>query len=187
MAPDSLSSSARERNSASAASFPIPRHREALDPYGASSLTQAGPRTAPGLTAASAEVDEASVEVPLIRLAHGRSGDKGDTANIGVIARRAEFVALLASVLTADVVRNCLAHLVEGEVTRFDWPGLNGWNFVLSHALGGGGVASLRYDPQGKSYAQILMDLPIRVPQRWTEAGGLLYGANISPSASSIL
>jgi acyclic terpene utilization AtuA family protein len=113
-------------------------------------------------------------EVPLLRLAHGRSGDKGDTANIGVLARRPEFVPLLAQALTPQAVRAWLAHLVEGEVERFDWPGLDGWNFVLRRALGGGGVASLRYDPQGKSYAQILMDLPVRVPQRWLQPGGLL-------------
>ena len=115
-----------------------------------------------------------SVEVPLMRLAWGRSGDKGDTANIGVIARRVEFMPVIAAVLTPEAVRSWLAHLVKGEVQRFDWPGLNGWNFVLRRALGGGGVASLRYDPQGKSYAQILMDFPVRVPEAWMAPGGLL-------------
>jgi hypothetical protein len=115
--------------------------------------------------------------VPLLRLAHGRSGDKGDTANVSVLARRAEFVPLLARALTPQAVRGYLAHLVEGEVERFDWPGLAGWNFVLRRALGGGGVASLRYDPQGKSYAQILMDLPVAVPRAWLAPGGLLAGA----------
>jgi hypothetical protein len=119
----------------------------------------------------------ASEEVPLVRLAYGRSGDKGDTANISVLARRPEFMPLLAEALTAEVVRAYLAHLVEGDVERYDWPGLGGWNFVLHRALGGGGVASLRYDPQGKSYAQILMDLPVRVPRTWLQAGGLLGAA----------
>ncbi len=109
------------------------------------------------------------VEVPLVRLAHGRSGDKGDTANIGVLARRPQFVPLLAAQLSAPAVRAYLAHLVDGEVERYDWPGLGGWNFVLHRALGGGGTASLRYDPQGKSYAQILMDMPVRVPAAWLE------------------
>ena len=117
------------------------------------------------------------VHVPLIRLAHGRSGDKGDTANIGVLARRAEFVPLLAQQLTASAVRAQLAHLVDGEVVRYEWPGLAGWNFVLRRALGGGGVASLRYDPQGKSYAQILMDMPVRVPAAWLSEAGLLGAA----------
>ena len=116
----------------------------------------------------------ADVEVPLVRLAHGRSGDKGDTANIGVLARRAQFVPLLEQQLTAAAVRAYMAHLVDGEVERYDWPGLNGWNFVLRRALGGGGIASLRYDPQGKSYAQILMDMPVRVPAAWLEDAGLL-------------
>ena len=115
--------------------------------------------------------------VALACLAHGRSGDKGDTVNISVLARRPEFVALLAQVLTAAAVRAHLAHLIEGEVERYDWPGLGGWNFVLRQALGGGGVASLRYDPQGKSYAQILMDLPIEIPAAWAEPGGLLEAA----------
>ena len=113
-------------------------------------------------------------EVPLGLLACGRSGDKGDTANIGVIARRPEFMHVIAAALTPQAVRTWLAHLVEGEVERFDWPGINGWNFVLRHALGGGGVASLRYDPQGKSYAQILMDFPVPVPPEWlTPEGGI--------------
>jgi hypothetical protein len=91
-----------------------------------------------------------------------------------VLARRPEFIPLLAGALTPEAVRAHLAHLVDGEVERFDWPGLRGWNFVLHRALGGGGVASLRYDPQGKSYAQILMDFPVRVPRAWLQAGGLL-------------
>jgi hypothetical protein len=131
----------------------------------------ASPATYPAGTAAAP--GEPTVTVPLVRLAHGRSGDKGDTANIGVLARRPEFVPLLAAQLTAATVRVYLSHLVEGEVVRYDWPGLNGWNFVLHRALGGGGVASLRYDPQGKSYAQILMDLPVRVPEAWVRAGRL--------------
>jgi hypothetical protein len=122
----------------------------------------------------SARDDGPHVEVALVRLAHGRSGDKGDTANIGVLARRQEFVPLIARQLTAAAVRAYLAHLVDGEVERYDWPGLLGWNFVLRRALGGGGIASLRYDPQGKSYAQILMDMPVRVPAAWLEDAGLL-------------
>ncbi len=134
-------------------------------------------RAAADTTHEARERGGASAEVPLVRLAYGRSGDKGDTANISVLARRPEFMPLLAEALTPEVVRTYLAHLVEGDVERYDWPGLGGWNFVLHRALGGGGVASLRYDPQGKSYAQILMDLPVRVPQTWLQAGGLLGAA----------
>lgn len=116
----------------------------------------------------------ATVEVPLLRLAHGRSGDKGDISNIGVLARKREFLPVLAAALTPDAVRAYLAHLVHGPVHRYDWPGLSGFNFVLRGALGGGGIASLRYDPQGKSYAQILMDFPVPVPVEWTTPEGLL-------------
>ncbi|MBS0366888.1 MAG: DUF1446 domain-containing protein [Proteobacteria bacterium] len=106
----------------------------------------------------------AQVTVPLLRLAHGRSGDKGDVVNIGVLARHPRWVPFLEQVLTAQRVAEWFAHLVEGPVERFDWPGLSGWNFVLQRALGGGGTASLRYDPQGKTYAQVLLDMPVTVP-----------------------
>ncbi|HEY1075534.1 MAG TPA: acyclic terpene utilization AtuA family protein [Fontimonas sp.] len=102
--------------------------------------------------------------VPLIRLAYGRSGDKGNSANIGVLARKPEFVPLLREQLTADAVKRYFAHFVEGPVERFEIPGLHGFNFLMHSALGGGGVASLRYDPQGKMLAQVLMDFPLDVP-----------------------
>jgi hypothetical protein len=105
--------------------------------------------------------------VPLIRLAHGRSGDKGDRVNIGIIARRPEYLPAIGRALTPAAVRHYLNHLVHGEVERFDWPGIHAFNFVLNHALDGGGTASLRYDSQGKSYAQILMDMPVPVPATW--------------------
>lgn len=114
--------------------------------------------------------------VPLIALAIGRSGDKGDTANIGIIARRPEFLPVISQALTAEIVRGWFAHLVKGEVKRYLWPGLCGLNLVLEQALGGGGTASLRQDPQGKTYAQILMDLPVQVPAAWFQRGGPLDG-----------
>ncbi len=103
--------------------------------------------------------------VPLITLAYGRSGDKGNAANIGVLARRPEFLPLLREQLTADAVKRYFAHFVEGDVQRFELPGLHGFNFLMSEALGGGGIASLRHDPQGKMLAQILMDFPVDVPE----------------------
>lgn len=129
------------------------------------------PATAPGQpTAATATTDAMTMpggprrEVPLVTIAHGRSGDKGDSANIGVLARRPKFVPVLREQLSAETVRAYLAHFVEGEVTRYEWPGLDGFNFMLERALGGGGIASLRQDPQGKMLAQILMDCPVSVP-----------------------
>ena len=106
------------------------------------------------------------LDVPLVTIAWARSGDKGNDANIGVIARRAEYLPLLRQQLTAERVKSYLAHLVEGEVERFDLPGIHAVNFLLHQALGGGGTSSLRSDPLAKSFAQILLDMPVRVPSR---------------------
>ncbi len=101
----------------------------------------------------------------LVKLAWGRSGDKGDTANIGIIARRPEFLPLLRAQLTPAAVKQYFSHLVQGEVERFEVPGIHALNFLLHAALGGGGMASLRVDPLAKGYAQILLDFPIVVPE----------------------
>ena len=103
----------------------------------------------------------------LIDLAYARSGDKGDASNIAVIARRPEYLNAIADQLTADAVADYMSHVAKGPVQRFDWPGLHGFNFLLERALGGGGVSSLRYDPQGKGHAQMLLEFPIRVPASW--------------------
>jgi Acyclic terpene utilisation family protein AtuA len=143
----------------------------------AAAVAVAAPPVVPAEHAGRPQFFGEMVTVPLRRLAHGRSGDKGDIANIGVLARRPEFMGVLEPALSAAAVRSYLAHLIDGEVVRHAWPGLNGWNFVLERALGGGGIASLRYDPQGKSYAQLLMDYPVPVPRAWLERGGLLAEA----------
>jgi len=109
--------------------------------------------------------------VPLIALAYGRSGDKGDAANIGVLARKPEFLPLLRAQLTPEAVAAYFAHFAPSKVERFEIPGLGGFNFLLHNALGGGGMASLRYDPQGKMMAQILMDFAVQVPASWIERG----------------
>jgi hypothetical protein len=108
--------------------------------------------------------------VALIDLAWGRSGDKGDNANVGIIARKPDYVPLLRAQLTEAAVAEWFAHLLEGGVTRYELPGVNAFNFLLEHALGGGGVASLRMDPQGKAFAQMLLDFPIEVPVDWADA-----------------
>ncbi len=105
--------------------------------------------------------------LPLIALAYGRSGDKGDDANIGVLARDPEFLPAIAAALTEPAVRAYFAHLLTGDVERFALPGLHGLNFLLHGALDGGGTASLRHDPQGKAFAQMLMDFPVPVPTEW--------------------
>jgi hypothetical protein len=107
------------------------------------------------------------VEVPLVRVAWGRSGDKGDSSNIGIVARKPEWLALLREQLTEDRVAAWLAHRVNGTVTRYDLPGIHALNFLCTQALDGGGMASLRNDPLGKGMAQILLCMPVQVPADW--------------------
>ncbi|MFH2015077.1 MAG: acyclic terpene utilization AtuA family protein [Pseudomonadota bacterium] len=112
--------------------------------------------------------------VPLVALAHGRSGDKGDIGNIGILARKADYLPWIRRSATPEAVSRYFAHFVQGKVERFEWPGLNGLNFMLHEGLGGGGIASLRHDPQGKALAQVFMDFPVEVPAAWLETGGPL-------------
>lgn len=104
------------------------------------------------------------VEVPLVRLAWGRSGDKGDSANIGIIAREPAYLPFIRAALDEQAVWQAFAHFSPGKVERFEVPGISALNFVLHGVLGGGGVASLRNDPQGKTYAQVLLSHPVAVP-----------------------
>ena len=93
------------------------------------------------------QTGEPETEVPLIRLAWARSGDKGDISNIGLVARRAEWLPLLWARVTPEVVKAYFAHLVHGRVERFHLPGIDAMNLVMHEALGGGGPASTRNDP----------------------------------------
>jgi hypothetical protein len=102
--------------------------------------------------------------VPLIRLAHGRSGDKGDKANVGVIARKPEYLEWISAWLTPERVGAHFAHNRPSRVERFDLPGCNAINFLLHDVLGGGGMASLRTDNLAKAYAQVLLVLEVPVP-----------------------
>ena len=102
--------------------------------------------------------------VPLIRLAHGRSGDKGDKANIGVIARKPEYLPLLNQWLTPERVAAHFKHNNPSRVERFDLPGTNSMNFLLHDVLGGGGMASLRTDNLAKCYCQVLLAMEVPVP-----------------------
>ena len=105
-------------------------------------------------------------DVPLIRVAYGRSGDKGNKANIGIIARDPKFYPAICNFLDEKVVRDCFSNFLEGSVERYFLPGSNSLNFILNDVLGGGGPASLRNDPQGKAYAQILLDQTIPIPAK---------------------
>ena len=107
------------------------------------------------------------IEVPLIRIAHGRSGDKGDNSNIGILARKPEWLPMIREQVTEAAVAHWLAHLVKGPITRYELPGISALNFLCEQALGGGGMASLRNDPLGKGMAQILLAMPVRVPKAW--------------------
>ncbi len=106
--------------------------------------------------------------VPLIKLAWARSGDKGNHANIGVIAREASYLPYIRNALTESAVAEYLKHLLDsetGRVIRYELPGIQALNFLLENSLGGGGIASLRMDPQGKAFAQQLLDFEIGVPE----------------------
>jgi len=138
-----------------------------VQPQPAASPMPSAPFSPPGASGAdgeSAVVDPSWPEVPLIELAWARSGDKGDISNIGVIARRPEYLPLLRAQLTEQSVAAYLAHLVEGPVTRYELPGMDAFNFVCERALGGGGMTSLRHDALGKGMAQVLLAMPVRVP-----------------------
>jgi len=101
--------------------------------------------------------------VRLIQLAHARSGDKGDTVNVGVIARRPEWYPLLVDRLTPERVKAHFGGAV-GEVQRFELPNLNALNFLLHNALDGGGTLSLMTDAQGKTFSSALLRLDVEVP-----------------------
>jgi len=112
------------------------------------------------------------VERPLIELAWARSGDKGDKANIGVIARRPDFLPWIWAALDEAAIADATAHFSPSSVDRYLLPGFHAVNVVLHDVLGGGGAASLRADPQGKAYAQILLTRMIEVPEDLVDHNG---------------
>ncbi len=105
-----------------------------------------------------------AIEVPLIRLALARSGDKGDTSNVAIIARHPAYVPVLRRELTAERMAEHFKFLVAGPVERFEAPGLAAFNFLMQGALGGGGMASMRIDPQGKAYGAMALEMMVAVP-----------------------
>ncbi|MBM1691235.1 acyclic terpene utilization AtuA family protein [Sulfitobacter geojensis] len=121
----------------------------------------------------SREAGPDAVNVRLVELAWGRSGDKGDIANIGILARKPEYLPYIRSALSEETVKNYFAHLCDGAVERFDLPGSHSLNFLLHESLGGGGIASVRIDPQGKGFAQMLLDIEIPVPADMAAQDGL--------------
>ena len=104
------------------------------------------------------------MKVQLIKIAHARSGDKGDTANIGLIALKPEYYTLLVEKVTAERVKEHFAGICKGKVERFELPNLGALNFLLHEALGGGGTITLKHDAQGKTLSTALLRMEIEVP-----------------------
>jgi hypothetical protein len=108
-----------------------------------------------------------TVEVPLLKLAYARSGDKGNSSNVAIFARKPEYLPWLRKILTPEKIVSHLDQLVNGPAQRFEAPGLNALNFLIEDALGGGGMASLRIDPQGKAYGQMVLEMMVPAPVEW--------------------
>lgn len=108
--------------------------------------------------------------IQLVHLAHARSGDKGDTANVGVIAYEPEHYPLLVEQLTPERVKEFFGEMVKGDVERFELPNLHALNFLLHGALGGGGTMSLMNDAQGKVFSTAILRMEVEVPDEVAEA-----------------
>lgn len=106
------------------------------------------------------------MKVQLFALAHGRSGDKGDTVNVGIIARKPEYYEVLKTELTPERVKTHFGSMVKGKVERFEMPNIGALNFLLYESLGGGGTLSLQLDAQGKTYAAALLRMEVEVSDR---------------------
>ena len=113
------------------------------------------------------------MKISLLKLAHARSGDKGDTANVGIIALRDELYPLLVREVTADRVKEHFGEIVKGKVERFELPNLNALNFLLHESLGGGGTLSLMTDAQGKTFSTALLRMNIEIPDDEASSLGL--------------
>lgn len=113
------------------------------------------------------------MKVSLTRLAHARSGDKGDTANVGLIALRDEFYPILVREVTAKRVKNHFGGICKGDVERFELPNLGALNFLLHESLGGGGTLSLMTDAQGKTFSTALLRMEIDIADDAAKSLGL--------------
>ena len=113
------------------------------------------------------------MKIQLVKLAHARSGDKGDTANVGVIALKDEYYPLLVREVTAEKVQRHFGDMVKGGVERFELPNLNALNFLLHGSLGGGGTLSLMTDAQGKTFSTALLRMKIELSDEEASKLGL--------------
>lgn len=118
------------------------------------------------LVSGAANVEDASTTTSLINLAMARSGDKGDHCNVGILVRDPAYLPYIQNAVQPEKIRQYLSHVMseKSDVKLYSLPELNAFNLMLEQALGGGGIASLRIDPQGKAMAQQLLDMPIEVP-----------------------
>ncbi|HET9531268.1 MAG TPA: hypothetical protein VFQ92_13000 [Blastocatellia bacterium] len=105
-------------------------------------------------------------KIKLVHLAHARSGDKGDTANVGIIAYKPEYYPILVEKVTAERVKEHFRGIAFGDVERFEIPNLGALNFLLHKSLDGGGTLSLKTDAQGKTYSTALLRMEIEVDDR---------------------
>jgi hypothetical protein len=103
-------------------------------------------------------------KVKLIEIAHGRSGDKGNASNVGIIARHPDVYPFLVDKLTTDVVKQHMKNICKGKVERFEMANIGALNFLLHESLGGGGTVSLKLDAQGKTHASMLLRMEMEVP-----------------------
>ena len=106
------------------------------------------------------------MKVQLLSICHGRSGDKGDTANVGLIARKAEYYPIIEKYVTAEKVKGYFEGIALGKVERFELPNIWALNFLLHNALGGGGTKSLKNDAQGKTLAAALLKMEIEIEEK---------------------
>jgi hypothetical protein len=113
------------------------------------------------------------MQVQLVNIAHARSGDKGDTANVGVIALRPEIYPILVREVTAERVKEHFGEMVKGDVERFELPNLNSLNFLLHGSLGGGGTKSLMTDAQGKTFSTALLRMYVTIADDEAEQIGI--------------
>ena len=114
------------------------------------------------------------MRIQLAKLAHARSGDKGDTANVGLIALRDEYYPALLREVTADRVKRHFAGICHGNVERFELPNLHALNFLLHESLGGGGTLSLMTDAQGKTFSTALLRMKIEIPDEEAQRMGIV-------------
>lgn len=105
-------------------------------------------------------------KVKLLKIAHGRSGDKGNGSNVGIIARHPDIYPFLKETLTKERVKEHMKHVCKGEVERYELPNIGALNFILNESLGGGGTVSLKLDAQGKTHASQVLRMDVDVPEK---------------------